>query len=75
MEQYQMRSKSYRISIHFSSKSSSFGSIKRKMELLKQVNTLKADNKVSMLNFKISKNNKWNDEILKLMMKRYTNVY
>jgi len=45
------------------------------MELLKQVNTLKADNKVSMLNFKISKNNKWNDEILKLMMKRYTNVY
>ena len=45
------------------------------MKVLRMINTVNADNNVEAVDIRLSSNNKWNDEILKMMISRYSNVY
>ena len=50
-------------------------SIDNKMSVLAMINTLNANKNVGKVWIGLNSNNKWNNEILRMMIDRFTNVY
>ena len=45
------------------------------MGVLRMIEALNANSKVGKVFIRLSSNNRWNDEIVKLIIDRYTSVY
>ena len=52
-----------------------FKSMERKMEMINMINKLNVGTKVGIVHIKVGDNQKQNDELIRIIMKRYTNVY
>ena len=50
-------------------------SINRKMDVLRMIDTLNVNTNVGIVLITLDSSNKWNNEILTLIINRYTNVY
>ena len=50
-------------------------SIDNKMSVLAMINTLNANKNVGIVDIELSSSMKWNNEILRMMINRFTNVY
>jgi len=50
-------------------------SIDDKMSVLGMINTLNANKNVGIVSIGLYSSNKWNNEILRMMIDRFTNVY
>jgi len=50
-------------------------SVDRKMEVITLINTLDANSNVGLVWIGLSNDYKWSDEILAIMISKYTNVY
>ena len=50
-------------------------SIDNKMSVLAMINTLNANKNVGRVDIRLDSNHKWNNEILRMMIDRFTNVY
>jgi len=45
------------------------------MEAIKMINLLGADSKVGIVHIEIDSSNEWDNEIIRMMMNRYTNLH
>ena len=45
------------------------------MDMIEMINTLNVDNKVAEVKIRLHISNIWNNEIVRLILDRYTNVY
>ena len=50
-------------------------SIDNRMNVLAMINTLNSNKNVGTVNIRLSRDIRWNDEILRMMIDRFTNVY
>ena len=74
IEQYQEHNQQYRIYVHFWS-NSSMDSIDNKMSVLAMINTLNANKNVGYVWIGLNSSMKWNNQMLRMMIDRFTNVY
>ena len=72
MEEYEQNNEKYKICINYFSYDTS---LEYKMEIIKIINELNANHKVGIIGIKLRNNNPINDEIIRMMINNYKNVY
>ena len=72
IQRYKKNNKEYRILIDFLNYSTS---IDQKMKVMNMISEMDCNNKVGGITIAIDSNNRWNEEILRTIMRRYQNIY
>ena len=74
IQQYQQHNKQYKILINFQQQSG-LCSIDSKIELLTMIDLVNANKSVGIVSIGVDSYNEWNNEIIAIMIDRYTNLY